>query len=200
MKRASPVPDTPPLSGEPDDAEVIAASVEDPERFAILFRRHGQDIARYVARRLGAEIADDIVADTFLVAFDRRASYDVRRPDARPWLYGIAGNHIRRHRRDEVRKLRALQRTGVDEVVESFADRVDARITAGVESRSLALAIAKLSPEQREVLLLVCWAELSYDQVAEAIGIPAGTVRSRMNRARTKLRVALVPKKGSANG
>jgi RNA polymerase sigma factor (sigma-70 family) len=129
----------------------------------------------------------------------QRASYDVRRADARPWLYGIAGNHIRRHRRDEMRKLRALRRTGVDEVVESFADRVDARLTAGVEIRSLALAIAKLSAEQREVLLLICWAQLSYDQVAEAVSVPTGTVRSRMNHARTKLRAALGAEKGPAN-
>jgi RNA polymerase sigma-70 factor (ECF subfamily) len=199
MKRASPAPpDARPRSSEPADAEIIASSVEDPETFAVLFRRHGQEIARYVTRRLGAGAADDIVADTFLVAFDRRASYDMSRPDARPWLYGIAGNHIRRHHRDEVRKLRALQRTGVDEVVAPFTDRVDARITAG--TGSLALAIAKLNPEQREVLLLVCWAELSYDQVAEAIGVPAGTVRSRMNRARTRLRAALDTTEGSANG
>lgn len=201
MKRASPaVPDGLSSSGEPDDAEIIASSVEDPERFATLFRRHGQEIARYAARRLGTESAEDIVADTFLVAFDLRASYQVHRQDARPWLYGIASNHIRRHRREEVRKLRALQRTGVDEVVENFADRVDARIAADAANRSLALAIAKLRPEQRDVLLLVHWAELSYDQVAEALGVPAGTVRSRMNRARTKLRAALDTTEGSANG
>jgi RNA polymerase sigma factor (sigma-70 family) len=148
-------------------------------------------IAGYVGRRLGPDPAEDIVAETFLTAFRQRCSYDLTRQDARPWLYGIAGNLIRRHHRDEARKLRALQRTGTDPVAESFADRVDARLSADATSRAVAAAIAALNPGQRDVVLLVAWAELTYDQVAEALGVPEGTVRSRMNRARSKLRRAL---------
>jgi RNA polymerase sigma factor (sigma-70 family) len=133
-----------------------------------------------------------------LVAFDLRASYA---PAGCPAV--AVRDRRQSHPPSPPRRgtqLRALQRTGVDEVVEDFTDRVDARITADAANRSLALAIAKLKPEQRDVLLLVHWAELSYDQVAETLGLPAGTVRSRMNRARTKLRAALDTTEGSANG
>lgn len=178
-------------AGSPPDAEVIRRSRREPEQFALLFRRHAASISRYVTRRLGPDAAEDIVAETFLAAFRQRGSYDLNRPDARPWLYGIAGNLVRRHHRDEVRQLRALARTGTDPVAESVADRLDARLAADAASRAVAAAIASLNSGQRDVVLLVTWAELSYDQVAEALGVPAGTVRSRMNRARTRLRAAL---------
>ncbi|MEU9021539.1 RNA polymerase sigma factor [Actinomadura sp. NPDC048394] len=178
-------------SREPTDAALIAASRTDPERFAALFRRHAPAIMRYTVRRLGQDPADDIVAETFLVAFRRRGAYDAARPDARPWLYGIATNLIRRHRRAEVRALRALARGGADPVTEPFTDAVEDRVHAGARSQALAGAIAALPAAQREVLLLVTWAELTYDEVAEALGVPSGTVRSRMNRIRRKLRDAL---------
>ena len=111
--------------GTPDGL-VIARSRAEPEQFALLFRRHAGGIGRYAARRLGPGAAEDIVAETFLAAFRHRDRYDVTRPDALPWLYGIAGNLIRRHARDEVRMLRALARTGLDPVAESFTDRSDA--------------------------------------------------------------------------
>ena len=176
--------------GTPDGL-VIARSRAEPEQFALLFRRHASGIGRYAARRLGPGAAEDIVADTFLAAFRHRDRYDVTRPDARPWLYGIAGNLIRRHHRDEVRQLQALARTGIDPVAESFTDRADARLAAGAASRAVAAAIAELDADQRDVLLLITWAELTYDRAAEALDIPEGTARSRMNRARTRLRAAL---------
>ncbi|MCW2916323.1 MAG: polymerase, sigma-24 subunit, subfamily [Actinomycetia bacterium] len=175
-----------------DDSHVIDWSLRDPDAFAELFHRHSGEIGRYVTRRVGPGIAEDIVAETFLVAFRRRDSYDGSRKDARPWLYGIATNVIRRHRRDEVRALRALERTGVDPVMaESFADRVDGRVSAAETSRLLAPALARLNAGQRDVLLLTAWAEFTLDQVAEVLGIPQGTARSRLNRARTKIRAAL---------
>jgi RNA polymerase sigma factor (sigma-70 family) len=192
MKQAHPSVAVPAeTTGDPPDGEVIARSRDEPELFALLFRRHAGHIARYAARRLGAGPAEDIVAETFLAAFRQRGGYDVSRPDARPWLYGIAGNLIRRHHRDEVRELRALERTGSDPVAESFTDRADSRLAADAASRAVAAAIASLDPGQRDVLLLITWAELTYDQVAEALGVPEGTVRSRMNRARARLRAAL---------
>jgi RNA polymerase sigma factor (sigma-70 family) len=179
------------IGDEPPDGEIIGRSRSEPELFALLFRRHATGIGRYAARRLGPGPAEDIVAETFLVAFRQRNRYDSARCDARPWLYGIAGNLIRRHHRDEVRQLRALARTGVDPAAESFTDQADARLAAGAASRAVAAAIAELDPDQRDVLLLITWAELTYDQAAEALSIPEGTVRSRMNRARTRLRAAL---------
>jgi RNA polymerase sigma factor (sigma-70 family) len=136
-------------------------------------------------------MADDIVADTFLAAFRRRQSYDLRRSDARPWLYGIAANLIGKHRRTESRMLRAFARTGADPVVEGHADRIDSRVTAASVQRDLAAALAGLSAGDRDVLLLIAWADLSYEQTAAALGIPLGTVRSRLHRAREKIRAAL---------
>lgn len=190
MKRASPQRSDDAVLVE--DAQLIGRSLGNPDAFAGLFHRHSGEIGRYVTRRVGPGIAEDIVAETFLVAFRRRASYDGNRTDARPWLYGIATNVIRRHRRDEVRALRALERTGVDPVMaESFAERVDGRVSAAETSRVLAPALAGLNAGQRDVLLLTAWAELTVDQVAEVLDIPHGTARSRLNRARTKIRAAL---------
>ena len=179
------------MAGEILDSEVISRSREEPELFALLFLRHAAALGRYVCRRLGPELADDIVAETFLAAFRQRCGYDLARSDALPWLHGIAANLIRRHYREEKRKLRALERTGVDPVAESAADVAEASLAGEAASRAVAAALAALSPEHRDVVLLVTWAELTYDEVALALGIPEGTVRSRMNRARTRLRIAL---------
>jgi RNA polymerase sigma-70 factor (ECF subfamily) len=175
---------------EADDAAIIALSRHEPEQFTVLFRRHAPYIQRYVAR-LGPDAADDIVAETFLLAFRQRDSYDQTRADARPWLYGIATNLIGRHRRAEIRMYRALARTGADQVAESFTDRIDDRVSASGASRRLAAALAGLSQELRDTLLLVAWGDLSYEETATALGIPIGTVRSRISRARSALRRSL---------
>jgi RNA polymerase sigma-70 factor (ECF subfamily) len=158
-----------------DDATAIERSLRDPERFAVIFDRHAPYIHRYLARRLGQQLADDAVAETFLVAFRRRQRYDLGRRDARPWLYGIATNLVGQYRRDEV----------------CHADRVAADVTAQAARQMLAEALAELSPQDRDVLLLIAWEELSYGEVAAALAIPVGTVRSRLNRARRKVRAAL---------
>jgi RNA polymerase sigma factor (sigma-70 family) len=174
-----------------DDAAVIQLSRHQPEHFTVLFRRHASYIERYVVRRIGPDAADDIVAETFLLAFRQRDSYDQTRADARPWLYGIATNLIGRHRRAEIRLYRALARTGADPVMESFTDRIDDQVSASTASRRLAAALARLSKELRDTLLLVAWGGLSYDETATALGVPIGTVRSRVSRARSTLRRSL---------
>ncbi|MFE9024166.1 RNA polymerase sigma factor [Streptomyces sp. NPDC007808] len=171
-----------------DDAEIVAGSLEQPELFARLYDRYAPDIHRYAARRLGEAAADDITADTFLTAFRIRARYDRTRASARPWLYGIAANLIGRQRRAETRALRALARTGHDPVAASWVEDCDNRVAA---QGPLAAALAALSTGDRHVLLLVAWADLTYQEVAEALGLPVGTVRSRLNRARRKVRTAL---------
>ena len=113
-----------------DDAALIARSLHAPECFGVLFDRHAPAIGRYIARRLGPDAADDLVAETFLVAFRRRDHYDLTHGDARPWLYGIATRLIGRHRRQEVRFFRAIARTGVDPAAEAVADQVIDRIAA----------------------------------------------------------------------
>jgi RNA polymerase sigma factor (sigma-70 family) len=169
------------------DAELIRASLHAPERFADLFDRHAPAIHRYVARRLGGGSADDVVAEAFLVAFSRRGKYDLTQADARPWLYGIATNLIRRHRRDEIRLFRAIARSAADPPAEPLADQVTGRVAAQAVRGRLAAALAGLSGAQRDVLLLVA-SGLSVQETAAALGIPAGTAASRLARARRKVR------------
>lgn len=173
------------------DADLIAASVGCGERFAAVFDRHAGTVHRYLARRAGSGPAEDLLAQTFLVAFETRSRYDVARPDALPWLYGIATNVLRRARRDEQRLLRALARTGVDPDVAGPADRVAEQVDARAATAALAGVLARLSDGDRDVLLLVAWAGLGQDEVARALDLPLGTVKSRLHRARTRLRAAL---------
>jgi RNA polymerase sigma factor (sigma-70 family) len=174
-----------------DDAALIERSWGEPEAFAALYDRHAAPIHRFAGRRLGDQLADDVVAETFLAAFRRRKRYDLRRKDARPWFYGIAANVMGKHRRAEVRMLRAFARTGTDPVAEGHADRIDSRVCAAAAQPDLAAALAALSAGDRDVLLLIAWADLSYEETAAALRIPVGTVRSRLNRARRKVRAAL---------
>ncbi|MFF3313607.1 RNA polymerase sigma factor [Streptomyces sp. NPDC002952] len=174
-----------------DDAAVVLESRDEPERFAELYDRYAPDIHRYVARRLGDWLADDVTAETFLVAFRRRHRFDPARGSVRPWLYGIASNLVAGHRRSEVMQYRVLAKTAIDPVVVDYHDSTDSRIAAAAVARQLAGALAHLPKGDRDVLLLIAWEALSYDEVAQALGIPIGTVRSRLNRARKKARKAL---------
>ncbi|MEV3984032.1 RNA polymerase sigma factor [Nonomuraea sp. NPDC049758] len=175
---------------EVDDALLIERSLNEPEIFATLFDRHAPLLHRYVTRRLGPSEAEDVVADTFLAAFQHRGGYDRNRPDARPWLYGIASNLIGRRRRTEMSLYRAYVRSGVHPA-ELSGSRVEDEVNTLAVNRPLALALMELAPADRDVLLLVAWAELSYQEVADALAIPPGTVASRLNRARLQIRQAL---------
>lgn len=163
------------------DADAIATSRSDPEAFVEVFDRHFHAIHSYLRRRVGSALADDLAASTFTEAFAGRGRYDRDRPDALPWLYGIASNLLRRHYRTEERQLRAFARTGVDPTL-APDEEPDSR---GAE---IAAALAALSVEDRETLLLFAWTELRYAEIATALGIPVGTVRSRLNRARSTVR------------
>jgi RNA polymerase sigma factor (sigma-70 family) len=191
-----PSPRTSPAAGERDDAgddsdaALIERSLRHPEVFSGLFDRHADEIHAYAARRLGPDevaVADDVTAETFLVAFKKRKRYDATRADARPWLYGIASRLIAGHRRTEVRRLRALARQA-PEPDDGFEERSAERVSAQRLRPRLAAALAALSAAERNLLLLVAWAELSYEDAAAALGIPIGTVRSRLSRTRTKIR------------
>ncbi|HSX96325.1 MAG TPA: RNA polymerase sigma factor, partial [Streptomyces sp.] len=149
-------------------------------------------VHRYAARRLGPEAAEDLMAETFVTAFQRRHTYDLGRPDARPWLFGIATNLVGRHRRAEARRFRAFARMPEPvEHEEPVADRAVARAGATGVRRELAAALAGLSARHRDVVLLVAWAGLDYEEAARALDVPVGTIRSRLNRARGRLREAL---------
>ena len=173
------------------DADLIAASVADPDVFASVFDRHYAAIAGFLRRRLERSLADELAGETFLRAFDGRGRYDVARADARPWLFGIAANLLSRHRRNEERRLRAFARAGRVVVDERGFDDVDARLDAAAAFPALAAALASLGAGDREVLLLYAWAELSYEEISVALAIPRGTVRSRLHRARHLVRKEL---------
>ena len=174
-----------------DDATVIRASLVEPEDFGVLFDRHAPAIQRHLTRRLGREIADDLVAETFLAAFRKRRRYDFTRADARPWLYGIATKLISQHRRDEAKQYRIAAAVPAEFSEACHADLVAAQVTAQAMNSLLATGLAELSGGDRDVLLLIAWEGLAYDEVAVALGIPVGTVRSRLNRARKKVRAVL---------
>ncbi|MBG0815966.1 RNA polymerase sigma factor [Planomonospora sp. ID82291] len=180
--------------GPASDAALIEGSLTDPDGFAGLFDRHSDEIHRYAARRLDdVSMADDVTAETFLVAFRKRARYDLSRADARPWLYGIASNLISGHRRAETRRLKALARSfrHAPDRAAGFEERSAERVTADRLRPVLAAALARLSSAERDLLLLVAWADLTYEEAAEALGIPVGTVRSRLSRTRAKIRRSL---------
>jgi RNA polymerase sigma factor (sigma-70 family) len=183
-----------PIDDHAADLDDVRRSLELPAAFAGVFDRHFDAVHRYLHRRAGADIADELAAETFLVAFEGRRRFVARDGvGVRPWLYGIATNLLRRHVRDEVRQYRAWARTGVDPVaVECPDDRIVARLDAEAWSGSLAGALAGPRKGDREVLLLFAWGELSYAEIAEALAIPVGTVRSRLSRARANVRSVLV--------
>jgi RNA polymerase sigma factor (sigma-70 family) len=175
------------------DAELIRLSLRDPERFAALFDRHAAEIRRYALGRLGADIADDITAETFLAAFRKRESYDLARDDARPWLYGIATLVISEHRRAELRRYHRLAAAPVPEQPEPFEDAADDRVSAEQMLPVVARVLASLPAAERDLLLLVAWTDLSYDGIARSLAIAPGTVASRLHRIRAKVRRRLGP-------
>lgn len=158
--------------------------------FALLFDENYQPLHRYLARRVGEHIADDLASETFLVAYRGRSGYDPSRAPVRSWLYGIATNLLRRHLRDEERGYRAHTLALARDVGGSTRhdSRTVERLDAEADARRLAAGLAALSAGDRDVLLLSSWAGLDHNEIAAALGIPAGTVRSRLHRARRLLR------------
>lgn len=158
----------------------------DAVAFAEVFDREYPAVYRYLARRLPVAVAEDLASETFTRALEGFARFDPERGSRRAWIFGIATNLVSRHARDEVRALAAYARTGVDPVVhgDDGTDAAAARVDASSRGPALAAALAELRPEDRDVLLLVAHADFSYGEVAQALEIPVGTVRSRLHRAR----------------
>lgn len=174
-----------------DDTAVLAESLRQPERFGHIYDRHFPGVYRYVASRLGPDEADDVTAETFIDAFRRRGSYDPAQGAVRPWLFGIATRLVAQHRRAEARRYRALARTPAEPALDGHEDRVAARVSAQARREPLLRALAGLSDDDRDVLLLIALGGLSYEEVSAALSIPPGTVASRLNRARRKVRRVL---------
>jgi RNA polymerase sigma factor (sigma-70 family) len=163
--------------------------------FTVIFDRHYAGLYRYLRRRIGPEVAADLAAETFATAFARRAVYHPEGHDCRPWLYGIAHNLLRTHLRSERRQLAAFARHGADPLADAGAaaefSLAEQRADAAAIAARLAGFLAELPDGDRNTLLLFAWADMSYAEVAQALGIPVGTVRSRLNRARRRLRTLL---------
>lgn len=173
------------LGRERSDAAVISDSLGHPEAFETIFERHFEAIHRYLARRAGGGRADDLASATFVVAFEHRIAFRDESSSARPWLFGIATNLLRNDQRAEQRALSALARVASD----GDQGRLDAMDPAA--SFDLVPLLAALDVGQRDVLVLYAWEDLSYREIATALGIPVGTVRSRLARARSRLRAGL---------
>lgn len=184
---------TGPAGGDcgPDDAAIVAASIRDPGRFGEIFDRYADDVVRYTSARLGRDLAEDVTAETFLAAFRARDRYDLSRGNARPWLYGIAIRQIGKHGRAERRYRQALSRVQAETVAADFGDRVADRVTAEQLRPRLVAVLSELSRQDRELLLLVAWTDLTYQEAALALGMSVSAVKSRLHRIRARTRQAL---------
>jgi RNA polymerase sigma factor (sigma-70 family) len=174
-----------------DPAAVVAASLGDPELFSEIYHAYFDPIHRYLAGRLGSDVADDLAAEVFVTAFRARGSFDPVRGGVRPWLFGIATKLVARHRRAEARRYRVLGRAAVELVAEEETDQVVERVTAQQLHGPLMAALARLPARERDALLLVALGGLSYEEAATAMCIAPATVGSRLSRARAKVRAAL---------
>lgn len=172
------------------DADVIERSLGEPEAFAAIFDRHHQTVHGFLRRRVGQDLADEWLAETFAQAFRARARYVPLHDTCRAWLLGIASHLIANHRRAEHRRLVAIRREAGRGGAESFvdADAIVDRVAARAVSGELVEALRALDRGDRDALLLYAWADLSYTEIAQALDVPVGTVRSRLHRARGLIR------------
>ena len=171
---------------EPDGVLIERSAHGRPDAFVEVARRHEVAIHGYLARRAGRQAADDLLAEVWLRAFAARGGYDTGHPDARPWLFGIARNVLREHWRTS-----GSQPAALDEAVTDPWDGIDARLDSAGRARAVVSAVRALPAAEREVLLLVAWEQLAPAEAAKVLGIPHGTARSRLHRARAALRRVL---------
>jgi RNA polymerase sigma factor (sigma-70 family) len=154
--------------------------------FNEVFAAEFDSLHAYFARRLGTSAADELTSETFAIAHRQWGDLDPSRP-ARPWLYGIAANLLKHYWRSERRMLRAYARSGHDPILAEDEGSLD-RIEAQSAGPAIAGALAKLRPRDREILFLYAWAGLSDAEIADALRLPLGTVKSRLSRSRARMR------------
>jgi RNA polymerase sigma factor (sigma-70 family) len=159
--------------------------------FVAVYDQHSRSVYGYIARRLGPNLAADLTAQTFTEAWAGRHRYDPARGAVLPWLLGIATNLVRRQYRTEARQLKAYASTGIDPVSSFDEDAVIERADSAERLQQVAAALAELDQLDRDLLFLFAALNLSYQQVADALGMPLGSVKSRMSRARERLEARL---------
>jgi RNA polymerase sigma factor (sigma-70 family) len=177
------------------DTAALERSLREPAAFTTLFERYFDLVHRYLARQAGVSEADDLTAQTFERAFLARSRFDPTVGSFRSWIFGIATNVVRESRRSDHRRRRAHGRVSGERDRSESSDQTAERVA---ESDRIATALRSLGDDAREVVLLVAGMGLSYEEAAVALGVPAGTVASRMSRGRRKLRHALDEAKTSA--
>ena len=181
------------VSESDDDAGCISRSLSDPQQFSALYTRHSVPVFRFLARQTDRQSAEDLLAEVFVTAFRIRERYDGSRGNARGWLLGIAANVARHHHRSRTRFMRLGQQAynHVDSTDREEAG-MELRLASDAVRPQLEAALSELSDAQREVLLLSVF-DLDYDEMADALNIPVGTIRSRLSRARARTRELLGP-------
>ena len=170
------------------DAMIIERSMRAPECFGAIFDRHVTEVHGYLSRRTGFDAADGLVGDVFRIAFESRSRYRTDRPSALPWLYGIAANVLRQHRRTQHRRIRLINKLTVEATDRNVEEGESARSGARDDVAIVVEVLAELPETEREAVLLYAWEDLSYEEIATAQDVPVGTVRSRLNRARKRIR------------
>lgn len=160
------------------------AQADDADAFGLLFERHAMAIYNFCFRRTGEwATAEDLTSIVFMEAW-RRRDQTLAQEKVLPWLYGIAVNVVRNRRRQQARYAEVLRRVPVARPEADFTDEVALRLDDEQRMQSLLALLGKLPRRQRDVLVLCGWLDVSYDDAAYALGIPVGTVRSRLSRAR----------------
>jgi len=174
------------------DLELWRLARADPDAFGVLFERHGRAVYAFCARRTAdLALAQDLTSIVFLEAWRCRKRTEITSDSLLPWLLGIAHNTVRNAHRSRRRHRAALARLP-HEPLEAAADDVASRIDAERALADALQAIRTLPDRERDVVVLVLWSGLSYEDAALALGVPAGTVRSRLSRARARLSASLV--------
>jgi RNA polymerase sigma-70 factor (ECF subfamily) len=156
-------------------------------QFEKLYADNETKLFRYLARRVGPTLAEDLTAEAFAIAWQRFPDYDPSRAAFSTWVFGIALNLLRRHARTEVYQLAMFSRTGLDPALPSDESAIVDRLAANEFWPKVAAELADMDVTDRDVLTLYAWAEMSYGAIAETLEIPIGTVRSRISRARDRL-------------
>ncbi|MGW3951049.1 RNA polymerase sigma factor [Streptomyces sp. NPDC004752] len=173
--------------GDRDSDTQLSMSAEDPAEFTPLVERYSAALHGYFARRMPGA-ADDLLAEAWLQAFAARRTFDASRGSARGWLFGVARNVLA----GTVRRAARTEVPPGEQVTDPW-QAVDQRLDAAALAPALRGALAELPVEEREVMLLVSWEQLTPAEAAAAVGIPSGTARSRLHRARGRLRERLGP-------
>src|SRR5699024_6326506 len=143
------------ILGVSTDSDIIERSVQDPRVFTEIFERHARPIGGYISRRIGVDAVDDVLSETFLIAFRKRSLFDTKWADARPWLLGIATRVVNKHRVAQARQWRVLEAAArAPDVPEDAHSGADSRLDATAAIRALAPRIAALAKRDRDTLLL----------------------------------------------